>query len=492
MPSPKISVAELSKHATPEDCWVLVNGKVYDLSNFAPNHPGGADMVYAYAGKDGTATYNQYHSASLIEKTLPPAEIKGDFDESTITSTWLEAQKAELTSHPDPNEKPPLDAIINLDDFEKAFAATGSKKANAYIEGASNDLLTLQANKTHWRRLFFRPRVMRNVSVVDTSSTLLGVKVKMPVWICPMGIAKTAGPEGEAALAKGAASSGIVHCVSTTASMSVEEIVGATGSDWPFFYQLYVDKQRHKTEAVLRQLAALPQIKALFVTADLAVVSKREADERVRVQASVSVYANGAKSGIDKKGGGLARSTGSFIDWSLNWDDLAWLRRHTKLPIVVKGIQSAADAKAAMELGCAGIVVSNHGGRALDGAPSTLLVLMEIRRDCPEVYDRLEVFVDGGVRRGSDILKAVLLGARGVGVGRPFQCSVAYDTEGVEHCAGIIQDELETAMRLCGITDLDKVRGDMSWLNTSELAPLLPRTSNAGGGLWRKLFGARL
>ncbi|OQN96545.1 hypothetical protein B0A48_17119 [Cryoendolithus antarcticus] len=492
MPSPKISVAELSKHATPGDCWVLVNGKVYDLSNFAPNHPGGADMVYAYAGKDGTATYNQYHSASLIEKTLSPAESKGDFDESTITSTWLEAQKAELTSTPDPNEKPPLDAIINLDDFEKAFAATGSKKANAYIEGASNDLLTLQANKTHWQRLIFRPRVMRNVSVVNTSSTLLGVKVKMPVWICPMGIAKTAGPEGEAALAKGAASSGIVHCVSTTASMSVEEIVGATGSDWPFFYQLYVDKQRHKTEAVLRQLAALPQIKALFVTADLAVVSKREADERVRVQASVSVYANGAKSGIDKKGGGLARSTGSFIDWSLNWDDLAWLRRHAKLPIVVKGIQSAADAKAAMELGCAGIVVSNHGGRALDGAPSTLLVLMEIRRDCPEVYDRLEVFVDGGVRRGSDILKAVLLGARGVGVGRPFQCSVAYDTEGVEHCAGIIQDELETAMRLCGITDLDKVRGDVSWLNTSELAPLLPRTSNAGGGLWRRLFGARL
>jgi len=391
-------------------------------------------VIYKYAGKDGSKTYNDFHAANLIEKTLSPSDKKGAFDTSTVTETWLQAQKEELNSEPDPNEKPPLSSIINLDDFEKAFAKSGSQKANAYISGASNDLLTLNANKTFWQRLWFRPRVMRNVSAVNTKMRMLGIDVAMPVWICPMGIAKTAGQEGEGALARGAKSAGIVHCVSTTASMGVEEIV-ASGEGHPFFFQLYVDKQRHKTEAVLKQLEGLPQVKALFVTADLAVVSKREADERIKTQVSVSVYSNGKSSAIDKKGGGLARSTGSFIDWSLSWDDLPWLRKHTKLPILVKGIQSAADAKTALDLGCDGIVVSNHGGRALDGAPATILTLLEIRRDCPEVFDKMEVLVDGGVRRGSDVLKAVLLGAKGVGVGRPFQCSVMYDTEGVEYCA---------------------------------------------------------
>jgi L-lactate dehydrogenase (cytochrome) len=465
-------------------------------------------VIYKYAGKDGTKTYNEYHAANLIDKTLSPSDKKGDFDITTITETWLEAQKEELTSEPDPNEKPPLSSIINLDDFEKAFAKSGSEKANAYISGASNDLLTLNANKTFWQRLWFRPRVMRNVSVVNTKMRMLGVDVAMPVWICPMGIAKTAGQEGEGALARGAKSAGIVHCVSTTASMGVEEIV-ASGEGNPFFFQLYVDKQRHKTEAVLKQLEGLPQIKAIFVTADLAVVSKREADERIKTQVSVSVYSNGKNSAIDKKGGGLARSTGSFIDWSLSWDDLPWLRKHTRLPILVKGIQSAADAKTALDLGCDGIVVSNHGGRALDGAPATILTLLEIRRDCPEVFDKMEVLVDGGVRRGSDVLKAVLLGAKGVGVGRPFQCSVMYDTEGVEYCADsklywfidlwvfanggvVLKDELETAMRLCGITDLNQVRGDMSWLNTAELEKYLPPTSAVKGGLLSSLFKSKL
>lgn len=436
MSSPKISVAELDKHATPDDLWILVNGKVYDLTAFAPEHPGGPDALYACAGKDGTKTYNAFHSANLIEKTLSDSQKLGEFDESTITDTWLEAQKeTTINKEADPNEKPPLDSIINLDDFEQAFRKSGSQKANAYVEGASNDLLTLTANKVSWHRLWFRPRILRNVSAVNTSMKMLGVDVRMPVWICPMGIAKQAGPEGEAALARGAKEAGIVHCISTTASMEKEEIVASAQGN-PFFFQLYVDKSREKTEKVLHSLKNLPDVKAVFVTVDLPVVSKREADERIRTQTNVSVYSNGAKSGVDKKGGGLARSTGSFIDWSLCWEDLPWIRKHTSLPIVVKGIQSAADAQKALEMGCQGIVVSNHGGRALDSAPATILTLLEIRRDCPEVFDKLEVFVDGGVRRGSDVLKAVLLGARGVGVGRPFQCSVMYDTEGVEHCAG--------------------------------------------------------
>ena len=431
-----------------------------------------------------------YHSAELIEKTLGEEDKKGDFDQSTVTDTWVKAQQEEVVEDADPNEKPPLSSIINLDDFEQAFYRSGPRKAIAYISGASNDLLSLNANKSWWQKLWFRPRVMRNVSSVNTAVKMLGQDASMPVWICPMGIAKTAGEEGEKALAAGAKSNNIIHCISTTASMSAEDIVGAA-PDHPFFFQLYVDKQREKSEELIRKLNNMPQVKAIFVTADLAVVSKREADERVKTQETVSVYANSAKSGVDKKGAGLARSTGSFIDWALNWDDIAWLRRHTKLPIVVKGIQSAADARMAAKMGVEGIVVTNHGGRALDSSPGTVLILLELRRDCPEVFDKLEVFIDGGVRRGSDVLKAVLIGAKGVGVGRPFQTSVAYGTEGVEHCAGIVLDELETAMRLCGITDLNAVRGDMSWLNTAELDPLLPPRLEQPS-LLSRLFRARL
>ena len=462
-------------------------------------------VIYKYAGKDGSNTYNEFHAEDLIERELAPSEKKGILDEDTITETWLEAQKVETVSQPAPNEKPPLSAIINLDDFERAFERAGSQKANAYISGASNDLITLNANKTWWNKVWFRPRVMRDVSAVSTETRIMGCDVSMPVWICPMGIGKTAGPEGEKALGAGAATSGIIHCVSTTGSFDVVDIAAAAPKTQPFFFQLYVDKQRHKTEALLRKLDSMEQIKALFVTVDLAVVSKREADERIRVQDNISIYSQNVWSSIDEKGGGLARSTGSFIDSALSWDDLAWIRRHSKLPIIVKGIQSAADAKLSMDMGCAGIVVSNHGGRALDGSPGTVLVLLEIRRDCPEIFERMEVFIDGGVRRGSDVLKAICLGARGVGVGRPFQCSINYGKQGVETAAAskshhqssfsmltrsfeiVLKDEIETAMRLCGVTNLDQVRGDTSWLNTSELDVLLPKTSNVSSRSW--LFG---
>ena len=388
-------------------------------------------MVYKYAGKDGSQTYNEFHASDLIEKELSAAEKKGDLDESTITETWLSAQEKETVSQPAPNEKPPLSTLINLDDFERAFEKTGSQKSLAYISGASNDLLSLNANKSLWHKIWFRPRIMRNVATLSTKSRIMGCDVPMPVWICPMGVGMTAGPDGEKALGAGAAAAGIIHCISTTSSFAFEDIL-SSAPEHSFFFQLYVDKQRRKTEALLQKLNDMKQVKALFVTVDLAVVSKREADERIRTQDNLSIYLQGVKSSIDQKGGGLARSQGSFIDSALSWDDLSWIRRHSNLPIVIKGIQSAADAKMAMEMGCAGIVVSNHGGRALDGSPATILVLLEIRRDCPEVFQRMEVFIDGGVRRGSDILKAVCLGARGVGVGRPFQCSISYGKEGVE------------------------------------------------------------
>ena len=393
-------------------------------------------VIYQHAGKDASETYNTYHAADLIEKELSASEKKGAFDESSISQEWTDANRTDdkPAQEIDPNEKPPLATLINLDDFERAFEKSGPRKAWAYITGASNDLLTAAANKSYWHRLWFRPQIMRNVKQINTRMKMLGQDVSMPVWIAPMGIAKTAGEEGEAALGAGAAAGGIIHCQSTAASMSVEDILASVPDDYPYFFQLYVDRNRSKTEELLHKLDGMPKIKALFVTVDLPVVSKREADERVMEEQRASYYSGpNVSNKPDKKGGGLARSIGSFIDWALEWDDIPWIKKHSKLPIVIKGIQSAADAKIALQLGCAGIVVSNHGGRALDNAPGTLLVLLELRRDCPEVFDEMEVLIDGGIRRGSDVLKAVMIGARGVGIGRPFQCAVTYGRNGVEH-----------------------------------------------------------
>ncbi|KAK8017785.1 hypothetical protein PG993_014111 [Apiospora rasikravindrae] len=499
--APGIDAAVVARHASPDDCWMVVNGRVYDLTKFAPEHPGGADIIYTWAGKDASAIYNEFHTPQRIESELPAAEKLGELDESTVTETWRQQSSSTPTPPPPPPQgaaaaveeerrgPPPLSALINLRDFEEAFEKHGSAKSHAYIAGASNDLLTLRANARNWQRLWFRPRILRNVGRASTATTMLGQPVAMPS-------ARRAGPRARPRWGTGAAAAGIIHCVSTVGSLTVEETLAAVPEkQQPFWFQLYVNRNRPKTEEALRRLDLLPQVKAVLVTVDLPVVSKREADERMRAADLGPILVDGKPAGGPKAPRrGLAASTGSFIDSTMTWEDLPWIRRCTKLPIVLKGIQSAADAKKAMQAGCSGIVVSNHGGRALDNAPSSVLVLLELRRDCPEVFEKMEVYVDGGVRRGSDILKAFCLGAKGVGIGRPFQCAIAYGSDGVEHCVSILKDELETAMRLCGITDLAQVRGDMSWLNTSELDALLPPAEerypplkSVWGRLWSKL-----
>lgn len=163
-------------------------------------------------------------------------------------------------------------------------------------------------------------------------------------------------------------------------------------------------------------------------------IGKREADERVQSDESISAPNSGQSAKNDKKGGGLGRIMGSYIDSSLDWKDLKWIRETVgDLPIVLKGVQSAADAKLAMEAGVDGIVLSNHGGRSVDTSPPAVITLLEMHRSCPEVFDELDVLVDGGIRRGIDIVKCLCLGAKSVGIGRHFLYSLNYGQEGVEH-----------------------------------------------------------
>jgi L-lactate dehydrogenase (cytochrome) len=253
------------------------------------------------------------------------------------------------------------------------------------------------------------------------------------------------------------------------------EITASVRKDFvPFFFQLYVNKDRAASEALLKD-AEKNGIKGVWFTIDGPVQGKREGDERVKVESTTFAKAaiSGAAATNDAKGGGLGRTMGGYIDDTFNWDDIAWLRKATKLPIVAKGVQTAEDAVLAMKHGLDGIVITNHGGRNLDTSPPSLLTLLEIRRHAPEVFAHLEVYLDCGVRRGTDIVKALCLGAKAVGMGRPFLYALTYGQEGVEHFIDIMKDELETTMRLLGITDLSQCHP--RYLNIGDVEHLIPK-----------------
>jgi len=185
----------------------------------------------------------------------------------------------------------------------------------------------------------------------------------------------------------------------------------------------------------------------------------------------------------DKKGGGLTRMMGSYLDESLSWKDLAWIRSLTTLPIVLKGITTAADAKLAMQYGVNGILLSNHGGRNLDYSPPAILVLLEMHKLCPEIFDRMEVYVDGGIRRGGDVIKALCLGATAVGIGRTFLYALNYGSEGAEHLVELLKDEMESVMKLIGITNLSECHSGL--VNTLDVDHLVPTTDGHPYAKWR-------
>jgi L-lactate dehydrogenase (cytochrome) len=245
--------------------------------------------------------------------------------------------------------------------------------------------------------------------------------------------------------------------------------------------QVYVNSERHKTEELLRSAKKLG-IKAIMVTVDAPVPGKREADERIAAENIVAAI-SGAVATNDKKGGGLGRVMAKYIDSTLNWDDLAWIKRVSELPLILKGIQTAADACKAVEYGAEGILLSNHGGRSLDTTQPAMLTLLELHRACPEIFNKLEVYVDGGFTRGTDILKAIALGAVAVGIGRPWLYALNYGQEGVEHMAEILKDELENSMRLSGIKDVDEAHPGM--VNTALLEPLIRSTETHPWIAWK-------
>lgn len=484
-----VSTKEVRQHAQQDDCWVVVNEQVWDVTRFAPEHPGQASLIYKYAGRDATKAYAEYHAPGLTTNTLPIECFKGNLDRSTIDDAWAKdpSSEASLSSNPTQaapdTEKPHLHSIINSYDFEEVAARTASKKTFAFYSTAATDCWTRDMNMSMYKRIWFRPRVMRDVANIDTSTTILSNPVKMPLFICPTGLARMINPEGEIALARAAKSSGIIEILSTSASHPADVIL-EQAPEHPFFLQLYVNKDRKKSEQVIAQANSLG-MKAIFVTVDAAGRGKRESDERLVVDEIVISPVTGERAKTDKKGGGLTRMMGSYIDQSLTWEDIAWIRSLTDLPIVLKGITCAEDAKLAMEHKVDGILLSNHGGRNLDFAPPSILLLLEMHKNCPEIFGRMEVYVDGGIRRGGDIIKALCLGAKAVGMGRTFLYALNYGTEGAEHLVELLKDEMESVMKLLGIKDLSEVHPGL--VNTSDVDHLVPSTPDHPYAKWRPM-----
>ncbi|OQE21320.1 hypothetical protein PENSTE_c012G10080 [Penicillium steckii] len=470
-----LSAQQISTHNSPDDCWVVVDNQVWDVTDFLEEHPGGSTIILKYAGQDATKAYSEVHAPSVMKTNLQADKFKGILDESTIDEDWIKPPPSENAKVLLDNEKPPLGTLINSHDFEVVASKTANKKTWAFYSSAATDLITRDANKSCFDRIWFRPRVLRNVRAVETGTKMLGGNYKLPLFVSPAAMAKLIHPDGECAIARACESKGIMQGISNNSSYTMDELRTAAPST-DFFFQLYVNRDRAKSAALLRQCSENPNIKAIFVTVDAAWPGKREADERVKADESLSVPMSPSKAQNDKKGGGLGRVMAGFIDPGLTWEDLKWVRQHTHKPVCLKGVMSADDARMAMEAGLDGILLSNHGGRNLDTSPPSIITLLEIQRRCPEVFDKMEVYVDSGIRRGTDILKAICLGATAVGMGRSVLFATNYGQEGVEHLVDIMQDELETAMRNIGITSLDQASPDL--LHTGDVDHLVPATSS--------------
>lgn len=336
--------------------------------------------------------------------------------------------------------KPKLYTLISTHDFELVASRTFSPKAWAFVSSAATDLYTKQRNISAWSTISLRPRLLRNVSNIDLSTTMLGHRLRSPIFCSPVAMAKLIHENGEKDIGRACKESGIAQCVSTSASYPLCEIssaISAHGAQQPYsvpiFFQLYVDKQRENSRHLLLQ-ARDAGASAIFLTIDAPVAGKREADERLKADETLSSGMSGKSVKNDAKGGSIGRTMAGFIDSSFSWKDIPWLRMSVPgLPIVLKGIQTYEDAIMAMKAGVDAIYISNHGGRSLDTSPATLMVLLEIHLNCPEVFKSLEVYVDGGITRGTDIFKALCLGAKAVGIGRGQLYALNYGYEGVAY-----------------------------------------------------------
>ncbi len=372
-----------------------------------------------------------------------------------------------------------LARAASIDDLREIARRRLPRGVFDYIDGAAEDEISAERNVAAFRRLEFRPRVLRDVSDVDPSALLLGRRVPLPLVLSPTGFARVAHSQGELAVARAAARAGLPYVLSTLATCSIEEVRAvSTGDLW---FQVYVWRDKELLGEML-QRAAAAEYSTIVITVDTAVLGRRERDVRSGftlppklgldtildgvlhpawtwdfLRADPMSFANvvGKSVGDGSDAVALADYMNSQFDPALSWDDIDWFRERWAGKVVIKGIQTVADALLAAERGVDAIALSNHGGRQLDGAPPPIELVAPVRE---ALGDRLEILCDGGVRRGSDVVKAVALGANGAMSGRAYLYGLAAGGEpGVDHALFLLDESIRRTLALLGARSLEEL-----------------------------------
>ena len=347
--------------------------------------------------------------------------------------------------------------LLSVADYALAARRALPKEVLDYYEGGALDEITLRENTADWERLKLYYHVLAAVGDREMTTAVLGQKISMPIAIAPTAFHKLACAEGEVAAARAAKAAGTLFILSSLSNTAMESVFAQAAS--PRWFQLYIYKDREITRALVRRAEAAGA-EAIVLTVDAPGLGTRERDVRNRFTLPEGLCVEnlsplGKGKMPDVKGSGLAAYVRDNFKSDLSFDDLDWLCGCTQLPVVVKGVCRGDDAKRCADQGVKAIVVSNHGGRQLDTAPATCEVLPHV---VDLAGDRCEIYVDGGIRRGSDVLKAIALGARAVLIGRPILWGLCVAGEqGASEVLEILRRELDEAMLLCGCSTLDDI-----------------------------------
>lgn len=367
----------------------------------------------------------------------------------------------------------------NLDQLEGDAKQILTKQAYGYYASGADDEWTLRENKEALQRYRLLPRMLVDVSNVETSTTLLGQRLASPILFAPMASQRLCHPDGELAMARAAAAAGMPYVLSTMATSSIQEVAEAVATPPPsaaaaassfgdpnLWFQIYVLKRRDVTEMMVDEAARLGY-KALVVTVDAPRLGNREADERNQYSLpphlslknlEMITQAHTSTEGVETDGSKFGRHFSDLFDQQLTWDFLPWLKKHSHLPVLLKGILAPDDARRAVELGADGIILSNHGGRQLNYAPAAVDMLPSVSA---AVGGRVPLLVDGGITRGTDVIKCLALGASAVMVGRPLLWALTLGgQQGVSDAVELLRYELELSMALLGCKKVDQINQD--------------------------------
>ncbi|WEJ93413.1 Cytochrome b2, mitochondrial precursor [Yamadazyma tenuis] len=402
-----------------------------------------------YAGKDASKLFNRLHPSNVIETFLDEAHVVGEIDmppDSAISEEEIIAEKLRIENL---KRLPKVNQIYNINDFEAVARAVLPPHAWAYYNGGSDDEVTMRENHYAFHKFFFLPKILVDVRNVDISTTMLGTKTSAPFYCSAAALAQLGHPDGELSISRGCGTEDVIQMISSTASYSFDEILDETKPGQSHWFQLYVKPDRKHSIEMLKKCAER-NVKGIFVTVDTPMLGKREKDFKFR-------YGEDGPNDDDDP-------ITSYDDPGLTWADIDAFKKVSDIPIAIKGVQRSEDVLLAVEHGVDAVVLSNHGGRQLDFSRAPVDVLAEVMPilRAKNLDKKIEIYIDGGIRRGTDVIKALCLGAKGVGLGRAFlYANSCYGEEGVKKAVQLLKHEIALNMKFMGVTKIEDLNSSM-------------------------------